>query len=93
VTNTFPLFFSKLNRTAWHVNMPGRHALSAHEAGKLIVNTDRQTKTERHVCKIVYRLPPTSHDLTVKSPDLMLPCLYLMPHLLRELVTYYSINS
>jgi hypothetical protein len=24
VTNTFPLFFSKLNRTAWHVNMPGR---------------------------------------------------------------------
>jgi 16S rRNA U1498 N3-methylase RsmE len=27
--------------------MPGRHALSAHGAGKLIVKTDRQTETEK----------------------------------------------
>jgi hypothetical protein len=27
--------------------MPGRHTLSAHEAGKLIVKTDGQTKTEK----------------------------------------------
>jgi hypothetical protein len=47
VTNTFPLFFSKLNRTSGHVNMPGGHALSAHGAGKLIVKTDRQTETEK----------------------------------------------
>jgi hypothetical protein len=47
MTNTFPLFFSKLNRTSGHVNMPGGHALSAHRAGKLIVKTDRQTKTEK----------------------------------------------
>jgi hypothetical protein len=45
--NTFPLFFSKLNRTSGHVNMPGGRALSAHGAGKLIVKTDRQTKTEK----------------------------------------------
>jgi hypothetical protein len=45
--NTFPLFFSKLNRTALHVNMPGGRALSAHEAGKLIVKTDGQTETEK----------------------------------------------
>jgi hypothetical protein len=45
--NTFPLFFSKLNRTSGHVNMPGGHALSAHGAGKLIVKTDGQTKTEK----------------------------------------------
>jgi hypothetical protein len=45
--NTFPLFFSKLNRTALHVNMPGGRALSAHGAGKLIVKTDGQTKTEK----------------------------------------------
>jgi hypothetical protein len=55
VTHTFPLFFSKLNRIAWHVNMPGGRALSAHKAGKLIVKTDGQTKTEkRRVCKIVW---------------------------------------
>jgi hypothetical protein len=47
VTNTFPLFFHKLNKTAWHVDMPGGHALSAHGAGKLIVKTDRQTKAEK----------------------------------------------
>jgi hypothetical protein len=47
VTNTFPLFFSKLNKTAWHVNMPGRRTLSAHGAGKLIVKTDWQTKTKK----------------------------------------------
>jgi hypothetical protein len=47
VTNTFPLFFSKLNRTSGHVNMPGGRALSAHGAGKLIVKTDGQTKTEK----------------------------------------------
>jgi hypothetical protein len=29
MTNTFPLFFSKLNRTSGHVNMPGGCALSA----------------------------------------------------------------
>jgi hypothetical protein len=45
--NIFPLFFIKLNRTALHVNMPGRRALSAHRAGKLIVKTDRQTETEK----------------------------------------------
>jgi hypothetical protein len=45
--NTFPLFFSKLNRTALHVNMPGGLALSAHGAGKLIVKTDGQTETEK----------------------------------------------
>jgi hypothetical protein len=47
MTNTFPLFFSKLNRTSGHVNMPGGRALSAHGAGKLIVKTDGQTKTEK----------------------------------------------
>jgi hypothetical protein len=45
--NTFPLFFSKLNRASGHNNMPGRRALSAHGAGKLIVKTDRQTETEK----------------------------------------------
>jgi hypothetical protein len=45
--NTFLLFFSKLNRTSGHVNMPGRCALSALGARKLIVKTDRQTKTEK----------------------------------------------
>jgi hypothetical protein len=34
-----------------------------------------------------------SNNLTVKSSDLMLPCLYLVPHLLSKLVTYYSLNS
>jgi hypothetical protein len=47
MTNTFPLFFSKLNRTSGHVNMPGRCTLSAHRAGKLIVKTDKQTETEK----------------------------------------------
>jgi hypothetical protein len=47
VTNTFPHFFSKLNRTSGHVNMPGGCALSAHRAGKLIVKTDRQTETKK----------------------------------------------
>jgi hypothetical protein len=42
-----PLFFSKLNRTSGHVNMPGGCALSAHGAGKRIVKTDRQTETEK----------------------------------------------
>jgi hypothetical protein len=47
VMNIFPLFFSKLNRTALHVNMPGGRTLSAHGAGKLIVKTDGQTETEK----------------------------------------------
>jgi hypothetical protein len=54
VTNTFPLFFSKLNRTSGHVNMPGGRALSAHGAGKLIVKTDGQTKTEKDTYAKLY---------------------------------------
>jgi hypothetical protein len=55
MTNTFPVFFSKLNRTSGHVNMPGGCALSAHGAEKLIVKTDRQTDQNwiRHLFKIV----------------------------------------
>jgi hypothetical protein len=43
--------------------MPGGRALSAHRAGKLIVKTDGQTETKKHVCKIVLWLvgrPETS---------------------------------
>jgi hypothetical protein len=48
VTNTTSsLFFSKLSRTAWHVNMPGGCTLSAHGVGKLIVKAGGQTKIEK----------------------------------------------
>jgi hypothetical protein len=54
VTNTFPLFFSKLNRIAWHVNMPGGHALSAYGASRKAHCQNRWTDRnwKRHVCKI-----------------------------------------